>query len=97
MERDDERSGGDMPASGSAPADDDYGFSGRHGFEEGNYSGAYGRGTAGARDTPSASGLGGAGYARGGNSLPAPDPADVQGTDQVVDERTTDDTDRTDG
>jgi hypothetical protein len=97
MERDDERSGDDMPTSGSAPADEDYGFSGRHGFEEGNYSGAYGRGTAGAHDTPSASGLGGAGYARGGNSLPTPDPADVQGADQVVDERTTDDTDRTDG
>jgi hypothetical protein len=79
MERDEERGG--VPESGSAPADGDYGFSGRGGFAEGNYSGAYGRGSAGARDNPSASGVEGAGTARGGNALPAPDPADVEGSD----------------
>ena len=71
---DDER--GDTPANG------DYGFSGRSGFAEGNYSGAYGRGAAGARDNPSASGVGGAGTARGGNAVPSPDPADVETADR---------------
>jgi hypothetical protein len=51
----------------------DYGYSGRGGFEEGNYSGTYGRGTAGAHDAPSASGHAGAGFARGGTEIPSPD------------------------
>ena len=53
-------------------ADRDYGFSGRE-VEEGNYSGAYGRGTAGETDTPSAGGALGAGYRNGGADIPAPD------------------------
>jgi hypothetical protein len=72
----DERDAG--TPEGGAPADGDFGFTGRSGFSEGNYSGAYGRGTAGARDNPSASGTGGAGITRGGNATPAPDPADVE-------------------
>jgi hypothetical protein len=54
-------------------ADRDYGFSGRCGFQEGFYSGYYGRGTAGERDTPSPSGYAGAGYDRGGTDIPRPD------------------------
>lgn len=73
MERDDERQRQGVPKSGSEPADDDYGFSGRTGFREGSYSEAYGRGSAGERDTPSASGVSGAGYSRGGADIPAPD------------------------
>jgi hypothetical protein len=72
----DERRGDTDPAEGGTPADGDYGFSGRAGFSEGNYSGAYGRGGAGARDNPSASGVEGAGTTRGGNAIPSPDPAD---------------------
>ena len=79
-QRDDER-GGDAPDRDGTSADGDYGFSGRGGFAEGNYSGAYGRGTAGARDNPSVSGVSGAGTERGGNAVPWPDPADVDGVD----------------
>lgn len=57
----------------SAYADRDYGFSGRCGFQEGNYSSAYGRGAAGERNTPSPSGFAGAGYDRGGTDIPKPD------------------------
>ncbi|MFL5577889.1 MAG: hypothetical protein ACJ79S_18190 [Gemmatimonadaceae bacterium] len=53
--------------------DRDYGFSGRDGFQEGNYSSYYGRGTAGERNAPSASGYAGAGYDRGGTDIPGPD------------------------
>lgn len=54
---------------------DDYGYSGRT-RDEGNYSDAYGRGTAGETDTPSAGGSVGAGYSRGGGDVPAPDDED---------------------
>ena len=70
----------DNPGSGGDAADADYGFSGRAGFEEGSYSSAYGRGSAGERDAPSASGAGGAGYSRGGTEIPAPD---VEGGEPV--------------
>ena len=71
---------------GSAPMGNDYGFSGRGGFAEGSYSGAYGRGSAGARDNPSASGVEGAGTSRGGNALPAADPADRAGAGRTADD-----------
>ena len=71
--RDDQRDGG-PPDDGASASD--YGFSGRSGFTEGNYSGAYGRGAAGERDNPSASGVEGAGNARGGNAVPTPDETD---------------------
>ena len=77
MAQHDEQGGGGQGAQGGTPADGDYGFSGRAGFAEGSYSQAYGRGSAGARDNPSASGVEGAGTARGGNAIPSPDTADV--------------------
>jgi hypothetical protein len=80
--RDDQRDGG-QPDHGGAPADGDYGFSGRSGFAEGNYSGAYGRGSAGERDNPSVSGVEGAGTARGGNAIPTPDETDRLRGDDV--------------
>lgn len=61
-----------MAESNETPADRDYGYSGR-GVQEGNYSGAYGRGTAGETDTPSSSSELGAGYTAGGTDLPTPD------------------------
>ncbi len=84
MQRDDtgdrarngEAQNGGAQDGGVAWTGNDYGFSGRGGFAEGSYSAAYGRGSAGARDNPSASGVEGAGTSRGGNALPAPDPAD---------------------
>ena len=63
----------DNQSGGGDSANEDYGFSGRGGFEEGNYSSAYGRGSAGERDNPSASGVGGGGYERGGTDIPTPD------------------------
>ena len=97
MQRDDTRDGaqnggaqnGGAQDGGSASTGNDYGFSGRGGFAEGSYSGAYGRGSAGARDNPSASGVEGAGTTRGGNALPAPDPADVAGADRMADDART--------
>lgn len=53
-------------------ADRDYGYSGRK-VQEGEYSGAYGRGMAGETDAPSAGGAVGAGYRNGGADIPAPD------------------------
>jgi hypothetical protein len=64
-------------------AGSEYGFSGRGGFVEGNYSAAYGRGSVGARDNPSVSGVEGAGTSRGGNSLPTPDPTDDSASDAM--------------
>jgi hypothetical protein len=71
---------------GSASTGNDYGFSGRGGFAEGSYSSAYGRGSAGARDNPSAGGVEGAGTSRGGNARPSPDPADVTGAGRTADD-----------
>ena len=85
MTQNGERSDDRRDAQGGTPADGDYGFSGRGGYDEGNYSGAYGRGAAGARDNPSASGVEGAGTARGGNAIPAPDPADGLRVEDVDD------------
>jgi len=81
--------GGATEADRQGYADRDYGFSGRDGFQEGNYSGYYGRGTEGERDNPSASGYGGAGYARGGTDIPRPDrePPDAVRRDDRLDER----------
>ena len=89
MQRDDTRGGakdGGAQDGGSAPTGNDYGFSGRGGFAEGSYSSAYGRGSAGARDNPSASGVEGAGTSRGGNALPAPDLADDVGGGRPIEE-----------
>lgn len=70
MDHDDTRSN---PADDAASAGDEYGFSGRAGYTEGNYSGAYGRGSAGQRDSPSASGVAGGGYTHGGTDIPSPE------------------------
>jgi hypothetical protein len=90
MQRDDTGDGtrnGGAQDGGSAWTGNDYGFSGRGGFAEGSYSGAYGRGSAGASDNPSASGAESAGPARGGNALPAPGPADDADDEAPGDER----------